>query len=138
MCGCCHNLQYTSVIQSLHQSLSDLISAPFLFFFNPELPKGPFVYKHSEKSIVGWWTCDFCIYLCGARVNEPQQIARKDIIMSAHAPPRFKTKAAFFTPVKDKCLQHLLLPRISSHRLYSAFLSDTISIWSLYRFSVEG
>lgn len=75
--------------------------------------------------------CSFFCYLCdvSARVNEPQQIARKDIIMSAHASsPCFKTKAVFFTPVKEKWHRQLL-SWMSSYRFYSVFLSDTLSLY---------
>lgn len=89
-------------IQSVKETQVFPDNPPPPLFLNPELPKGSCVYERAKKliSIVGRWTetCDFCFYLCdvgGARVNEPQQIARKDIITSAHAPPASKQRLHF-------------------------------------------
>lgn len=84
--------------------------------------------------------CGFFFYLCdvGARVNEPQQRARKDILMSAHASPCFKTKAVFCIPVKDKWHRQLL-KRMSSYRfLLSVLIWHSVSISLSYHCNVKG
>lgn len=80
---------------------------PCFVFFKPLLPlsKGLCMYRmnvdRSRWKLLAE-ACDFFFYLCDVsrRVNEPQQIARKDILMSAHASPCLEQRL-FFTPVRE-------------------------------------